>query len=80
MTLLTDNKSNIGYTTFHNRLFQVRIEILPKPDNPFESREVLAVAIDFNDPVWRIYRRLGYLSFQGILNLKKVSTGINVTE
>jgi hypothetical protein len=80
MTLLTEDKSNIGYAAFYNGLFQVRIEPVPKPDNPFESGEALAAAIDFNDPVWRMHRRLGHLSFQGMLNLKKVSTGMNITE
>jgi len=65
---------------FHNGLFQVRIKALPKPDNPFKSGEVLVAAINFNDPVWRMHRRLGHLSFQGMLNLKKVSTGMDVTE
>jgi GAG-pre-integrase domain len=80
MTLLTDDKSNVGHAAFHNGLFQVQIKPLPKSNNPFKSREVLTAAIDFNDPVWRMHRRLGHLSFQGMLNLKKVSTGINVTK
>ena len=80
MILLTDDENDIGYATLQAGLFQLRIMPLPKPDDPFQSGEVLAAAIDFDDPVWRMHRRLGHLSLQGMLNLKKVSTGMDITE
>ena len=80
MTLYKRDKTDVGYATLSSGLFHLSIKPLPKPNNPFESGEVIAAAIDFDDPVWRMHRRLGHLSFQGMLNLKKVSTGMNVTE
>jgi hypothetical protein len=80
MTLSTRDKVDIGFATLSTGLFRLNIKPLPKSDNPFESGEVIAAAIDFDDPVWRMHRRLGHLSFQGMLSLKKVSTGMNVTE
>lgn len=42
--------------------------------------EAIAAAVDFDDPVQRMHRRLGHLSFQGMLNLRSVSTGMNIVD
>jgi len=80
MTLYKGDKTDVGYAALSSGLFHLSIKAFPKPNNPFESGEVIAAAIDFDDPVWRMHRRLGHLSFQSMLNLKKVSTGMNITE
>ena len=80
MTLSTKEQGDIGYGRFSNGLYHMKIEQLPKPDDPFESGEVIAATVDFDDPVWRMHRRLGHLSLQNMLNPKKFSTGIDVTE
>jgi hypothetical protein len=80
MTLSVSGKGDIGYAPLSGGLFYPNIEPLSVSDNPFQSGEVIAAVIDFDDPVWRMHRRLGHLSFQSILNLKKISTGMNITE
>jgi hypothetical protein len=80
MVFSTADKQDVGYATLTTGLFHLHVKPLPNPNNPFQSGEVIAAAIDFDDPVWRMHRRLGHLSFQGMLNLKKSSTGMNITE
>jgi hypothetical protein len=80
LTLSTRDQKDIGYAPLSAGLFRVHIMPLSGEVSLFESSEVIAAAINFDDPVWRMHRRLGHLSFQGMLNLKKVSTGMDVTE
>ena len=63
LTLSTCDRKDIGYATLSAGLFHVHIKALPTPIDPFNSGEVIAAAIDFDDPVWRMHRRLGHLSF-----------------
>jgi hypothetical protein len=47
--------------------------------NAFESGEVIAATVNFDDPVWKWHRRLGHLGFQNMLNLLDSSTGMEIT-
>ena len=80
MILSTAEGADVGYAKFHNGLYHISIDEITKPTDPFASGEVIAAVVDFDDPVWRMHRRLGHLGLQSMLNLKKFSTGINLTE
>jgi hypothetical protein len=55
LTLSSCDQKDIGYATLSAGLFHIHIRPLPKPVGPFESGEVIAAAIDFDDPVWRMH-------------------------
>lgn len=76
MTWINTRGHKIGHATFENGLYHLNVE---KAYNPFESGEVVAATVNFDDPVWRWHRRLGHLGFQNMLNLLNYSTGMEVT-
>jgi len=76
MTWINDQGHEIGCATFENGLYHLDAEKVP---TPFESGEVVAATVDFDDPVWKWHRRLGHLGFQNMLKLLDSSTGMNVT-
>ncbi|KFZ24291.1 hypothetical protein V502_01231 [Pseudogymnoascus sp. VKM F-4520 (FW-2644)] len=76
MTWINDQGHKIGHATFENGLYHLNAE---NALSPFESGEVVAATVNFDDPVWRWHRRLGHLGFQNMLNLLDSSTGMEVT-
>jgi len=76
MTWINDQGHKIGHATFENGLYHLDAE---KALNPFESGEVVAATVDFDDPVWKWHRRLGHLGFQNMLKLLDASTGMEIT-
>ncbi|KAF2193421.1 hypothetical protein K469DRAFT_532856, partial [Zopfia rhizophila CBS 207.26] len=76
MTWINNQGHKIGYATFENGLYHLGAE---KALNPFESGEVVAATVNFDDPVWKWHRRLGHLRFQNMLNLLDSSTGMEIT-
>lgn len=83
MTWVTKDGQEVGCAKFVDGLYHLDVkepQKLPAADNPFESGEVIAAVVDFDDPVWKWHRRLGHLSFQSMLNLQKSSGGMDITE
>lgn len=76
MTWVNKQGRQIGRAIFENGLYHLDIK---KGSNPFESREVVAATVNFDDPVWKWHRRLGHLGFQNMLKLLDSSTGMNIT-
>ena len=76
MTWVNKQGRQIGRANFENGLYHLDIR---KESNPFESGEVVAATVNFDDPVWKWHRRLGHLGFQNMLKLLDSSTGMNVT-
>lgn len=83
MVLLDGKGTNLGHAKLKNGLFHLLIEHKNRT-SPAEhlllSRQVIVNAIDFDDPVWKMHRRLGHLSFQNMFNLCKFSEGMRLTE
>jgi hypothetical protein len=76
MTWINCQGHKIGHAIFENGLYHLDVE---KALKPFESGEVVAATVNFDDPVWKWHRRLGHLGFQNMLNLLDSSTGMNIT-
>ena len=76
MTWVDKQGRQIGHAIFENGLYHLDIK---KEFNPFESGEVVAATVNFDDPVWKWHRRLGHLGFQNMLKLLDSSTGMNIT-
>ena len=76
MTWINSQGQRIGHATFENGLYHLNAE---KALSAFESGEVVAATVNFDDPVWKWHRRLGHLGFQNMLNLLDSSTGMEIT-
>lgn len=76
MTWVDSQGRNIGYATFDNGLYHLNAE---QAASPFQTREVIAATVDFDDPVWQWHRRLGHLGLQNMLKLLDSSTGMSLT-
>ena len=76
MTWINNKGYKIGYATFDNGLYHLKVETA---SNAFASGEVVAATVNFDDPVWKWHRRLGHLGFQNMLNLLDSSTGMEIT-
>jgi GAG-pre-integrase domain len=76
MTWISDQGHQIRHATFENSLYHLNAK---KALSPFESGEVVAATVNFDDPVWKWHRRLGHLGFQNMLNLLDSSTGMEIT-
>jgi hypothetical protein len=83
MIFSTKDGRNVGHATLSNGLYHLEVEEpmgAKQVDDPFKTREVVVAVVDFDDPVWKMHRRLGYLSMQNMLNLQKFSDGMGLTE
>ena len=60
MTWINGQGHKIGHAIFENGLYHLDAG---KALNPFESGEVVAATVNFDDPVWKWHRRLGHLGF-----------------
>ncbi|OAQ57707.1 gag-polypeptide of LTR copia-type domain-containing protein [Pochonia chlamydosporia 170] len=76
MTWINDQGHKIGHAIFENGLYHLNAE---KALSPFESGEVVAATVNFDDPVWKWHRRLGHLGFQNMLKLLHSATGMEIT-
>lgn len=83
MIFSTKDGRDVGHATLSNRLYHLEMEEpmgAKQIDDSFKTREVVAAVMDFDDPVWKMHRRLGHLSMQNMLNLQKFSDGMGFTE
>ena len=76
MTWINDKGHKIGHAIFDNGLYHLKVGTA---SNPFESGEVVAATVNFDEPVWKWHRRLGHLGFQNMLKLLDSSTGMEIT-
>lgn len=58
MTWINDKGQKIEHAIFDNGLYHLNAE---KALDPFESGEVVAATVNFDDLVWKWHRRLGHL-------------------
>lgn len=77
MTWIDPLGNEVGNATYVNGLYHLDVEM---SQSPFESGEIVAAVIDFDDPVFKCHRRLGHLGFQKILSLLDASSGMNLTQ
>jgi len=81
MILRTKDNVSIKRAGLRNGLYPLHVIKLPRRDDTtFDPNAITIAAINFDDLVWKIYRRLGHLSFQNMLNLSKYSEGMGLTE
>ena len=80
MTIETPGGYVLTEAKLKDELYYLKLASTPAPSEtkPFTVR--FAALIDFNDPVWSLHRRLGYLSIESIRKLRKQSTGIELTD
>lgn len=89
MSWYTEAGQEVGFASYEDGLYHLRAEQL-QPAIPAQEVSVaqdleanmehlVVAAVNFDDPVWAMHRRLGHLSLQRMLELLEVSEGMGLT-
>ena len=76
--VLTKKGKKIAEAEFVDGLYKMKVTKQQNSDS--FPHQPIAALIDFNDPVMKMHRRLGHLSFQSMRVLNKVSNGLGLTD